>query len=93
MAKGLPIACYDHGGQTDFLKDGINGAVLRLDNLDDFTRATRELVDSAERRQIMAERNLADVEDLFIETCADRYEKLFREVIEQGRTRAGDGSR
>ena len=76
-----------------FSEDGINIAVLRLDILDHFTRAIRGLVASAEKRQIMAERNLTDVEDLFIETCADRYEKLFREVIEQGRTRAGDGSR
>ena len=38
MAFGLPVVCYDRGGQTDFLTSGETGAVVRLND----TRSVRE---------------------------------------------------
>jgi glycosyltransferase involved in cell wall biosynthesis len=80
MAQGLPIVCYDHGGQTDFLKNGINGTVLPLNDLRAFERAVRELHANVGKRKAIAERNLQDVEQYFIESCANRYEELFLEL-------------
>src|SRR5688572_9926880 len=39
MAFGLPIVCYDHGGQTDYLANGSTGHVLRLNDLHAFARS------------------------------------------------------
>lgn len=80
MAQGLPVICYDHGGQTDFLKDGVNGAVVPLNDLDRFTAAASDLVTDVARRKAISERNKADVERLYIENCASRYEALFYKV-------------
>jgi glycosyltransferase involved in cell wall biosynthesis len=46
MAFGLPVVCYDRGGQTDFLKSRETGHVIKLNDLADFTRAIVELHDT-----------------------------------------------
>ena len=38
MAYGLPIICFDHGGQTDFLASGETGFVVRLNDVEAFTQ-------------------------------------------------------
>lgn len=80
MAQGLPVVCYDHGGQTDFLANGVNGSVVRLNDLEGFTSAVRELASGDSKRKAISERNRHDVEQFFIEFCARRYEELFDEV-------------
>ena len=89
MAQGLPIVCYDHGGQTDFLTQGMNGSVVRLNDLEAFTAAVRELAYDAAKRETISVHNRRDVEQYFIESCAGRYEELFHEVL-QKHARPGD---
>jgi glycosyltransferase involved in cell wall biosynthesis len=50
MAFGLPIICFDHGGQTDFLTSGETGFVIQLNNQDAFTHAIIDMHDNAARR-------------------------------------------
>lgn len=85
MAQGLPVVCYDHGGQTDYLQDGVNGALLPLNDFDAFESAVRDLIQNTDRCSAISEKNLRDIERLFIENCATRYEDLFREVIGRDR--------
>jgi L-malate glycosyltransferase len=80
MAQGLPVVCYDHGGQTDFLEDGVNGALLPLNDSEGFTKAIVELETDAGKRKAIAARNKSDVERFYIENCATLYESLFYEV-------------
>jgi glycosyltransferase involved in cell wall biosynthesis len=91
MAYGLPVICYDHGGQTDFLVDGETGHLVPLNDLDRLTRSIVNLHDHPPTRAAMAEHNLRCVEDYFIDTCAARYEALFQEVID-GFTRTHRGA-
>jgi len=81
MAFGLPVICYDHGGQTDFLKTGITGHVIKLNDLEALTRVLIELEGSKELRQRMATNNLQQVEQFYIDRCAERYESLFENVL------------
>jgi glycosyltransferase involved in cell wall biosynthesis len=81
MAYGLPVVCYDHGGQTDFLVDGETGHLVRLNDLDRLTRSIVNLHDDAAVRAAMSENNRRRVEDYFIDTCANRHEALFQETI------------
>ncbi len=46
MACGLPVVCYDHGGQTDFLDDGKTGFLLPLNDLAGLTRGCTELIEN-----------------------------------------------
>ena len=44
MAAGLPVVCYDHGGQTDFLEDGATGYLVPLNDREKLGNCIRELV-------------------------------------------------
>ncbi|MGH8217305.1 MAG: glycosyltransferase [Steroidobacteraceae bacterium] len=81
MAFGLPIVCYDRGGQTDFLSTPTTGSVVRLNDLEAFTAAVRELAASPERRAAIRCDNLAAVEEFFVDRCAERYEAIFERVL------------
>jgi glycosyltransferase involved in cell wall biosynthesis len=80
MACGLPVICYDHGGQTDFLIEGATGHVVPLNDRDRFTQSMVNLHDHAQFRGAMARKNRQLVEEYFIDTCANRYEALFQEL-------------
>lgn len=89
MAQGLPIVCYDHGGQTDFLSTGVSGAVLPLNDLSAFAAAVTELVANRGERARMSARNRKDVERYYIENCARQYEELFNDVSQKRRPQPG----
>jgi glycosyltransferase involved in cell wall biosynthesis len=81
MACGLPIVCYDRGGQTDFLAQGRTGSVIALNDLPAFTRAIVDLHDDPVRRRSIGATNLRLVEDYFIDRCAQRYEQVYEAAI------------
>ena len=81
MAYGLPIVCYDRGGQVDFLSTPATGAVVPLNDVGAFTKGVLELYDSPDRRARVRKHNLATVETFFIERCGRRYEAIFENAI------------
>ncbi len=83
MAFGLPVICYDHGGQTDFLSSGQTGHVIHLNDLSAFTQAIVEMRDNSAARSEIGKRNLQRVEEFFIDRCAERYEAVFTEARER----------
>jgi glycosyltransferase involved in cell wall biosynthesis len=85
MAFGLPVVCYDRGGQTDFLKSRETGHVIKLNDLADFTRALIELHDQPDVRRELGRNNLERVEAFFIDRCAERYEGVFAAVCARRR--------
>jgi glycosyltransferase involved in cell wall biosynthesis len=93
MAFGLPVICYDHGGQTDFLRTGETGHVVHLNDIESFTRAIIELHDQPERRRAMGAHNRKLVESYFIDRCAAAYEEVFMTSMERACSRAEVASR
>jgi glycosyltransferase involved in cell wall biosynthesis len=81
MSMGLPVICYDRGGQTDFLSTPVTGAVVKLNDIDAFTAAVRSLHSAPQRREEIRRHNLAIVESYFIDRCARRYEAVFERAI------------
>jgi glycosyltransferase involved in cell wall biosynthesis len=81
MAFGLPVVCYDRGGQVDFLSTPATGAVVKLNDIEGFTKAVLDLYASPERRAEIRKHNLAAVETYFIDRCARRYETIFEQAI------------
>ena len=82
MAAGLPVVCYDFGGQSDFLENGITGALVPLNELEVFQRECATLLNSTKLRSKMARENLNRIESYFIDTCARRYEELFESLVQ-----------
>jgi glycosyltransferase involved in cell wall biosynthesis len=93
MAYGLPIICFDHGGQTDFLTSGETGFVVRLNDVEAFTQGIVRLHDSPPLVKRMGQTNLSRVEDYFIDKCAQRYEAVFEDAVRssRGAHRTGEG--
>lgn len=91
MAFGLPIICYDHGGQTDFLSNGVTGAVLPLNDVAGFARALEDLSEQREARRTMAANNRRLVERYLIDKCAARYETVFEDAVRKFAMRRGGG--
>ena len=88
MAAGLPVVCYDFGGQTDFLTDGETGHLVSLNDLSRFETACRNLLQDNTKRAKTGLRSAEIVEDFFIERCAEKYETLFEEVVERRKSAA-----
>lgn len=84
MACGLPVVCFDRGGQTDFLTDGKTGRVVALDDKRTFAAAIAGLRDDPASRAAMGRYNRELVEKFFIDTCATRYEEIFAQAVEPG---------
>ncbi|QBQ54407.1 glycosyltransferase family 4 protein [Nitrosococcus wardiae] len=81
MACGLPVVCYDYGGQTDFLVSGKTGYLVRLNDRAALIASIRCLIDNPANRQTMGKDNQSLVESYYIDQCASCYEELFKEVI------------
>ncbi len=81
MAVGLPVVTFDHGGQVDFLRDGQNGRVIPLGDLDAFAKAVSLLQKDADARAEMGRLNLSLAPQHDIEHCARHYERLFEELV------------
>jgi glycosyltransferase involved in cell wall biosynthesis len=82
MACGLPVICYDHGGQTDFLRDQENGYLLPLNDVDLYAERCQRLVSNLELRKTMGAYNRQQVEDYYIDNCASRYASLFERTVQ-----------
>lgn len=80
MAAGLPVVCYDHGGQTDFLDDK-TGAVVSLNDQSALETAVATLIRDEGMRRRIGEHNATEVEKYFIDTCARQYEALFQRLL------------
>jgi glycosyltransferase involved in cell wall biosynthesis len=81
MACGLPIICYNHGGQTDFLESEATGYLIPLNDLVRFESRCRTLIKESGLRVGMGRENLKRVEELFIDRCGQRYESVFQAAI------------
>jgi len=87
MAAGLPVICYDFGGQTDFLEEGITGSLVPLNDQVKFMAACRDYLNSPDARATAGDENLRRVGSFYIDSCARQYESLFEHVVEQGLSR------
>ena len=88
MAFGLPIVCYDHGGQTDYLATGTTGYVLRLNDAPAFARSIRNIAEMPDRGRSLGAFNARRVEEYFIDRCAERYEEAFEQAVASSRHRS-----
>jgi len=82
MQHGLPVVCFDRGGQVDFVSDAV-GRLLPLGDVARFRAAVLEIAGDAALRQRLgaAARRLA--EDYSVERYAQRYQKIYAECLAQ----------
>ncbi len=81
MAAGLPVICYDYGGQTDFLENGKTGFVLPLNDTDAVFDACNKIIEDSSLIQSFSKENSKRIESLYIDNCAKRYEDVFESIL------------
>jgi glycosyltransferase involved in cell wall biosynthesis len=80
MACGLPIVCYDYGGQMDFLENATTGFLLPLNDLVGLEEQCRCLIKDHELRHKIGQENLHRIEEFFVDRCARRYEAVLQDA-------------
>ena len=80
MECGLPVICYNRGGQNDFLVNGKTGFLVEFGDKESFGEKVIELIRNAELRNSMRSYNRDLVKKYYISNCAERYISLFQDV-------------
>jgi len=81
MECGLPIICYNNGGQTDFLVNGKTGFLTDVGDLDEFKNKILQLYTDKDLRARIREYNKNLMNEFYISRCADKYIALFEDII------------
>ena len=81
MHCGLPIITTDTGGQTDFLKDGENGFLVPVGDVDSLAEKINLLYNDSGLRRKISDTNRKDVKNFYSETMAGKYENIFNQTL------------
>lgn len=81
MACGLPVVATSIGGVVDIVKDGINGILVKPDDVNSFNKALGRLIDSPDLRKNLGTAARRIVEEFYsLEAIAQRYIELYKEM-------------
>ena len=81
MECGLPIVCYDRGGQTDFLSDGGTGCVIELSNTEEFARRCCRLYEDRDERKRISRNNGLYVKNFYVGKFVERHLEVFQKAL------------
>ncbi|MGA8261362.1 MAG: glycosyltransferase family 4 protein [Arenicellales bacterium] len=84
MECGLPVVCYDRGGQTDFLIDGATGYVVNFSDTETFMERCLSLEQDRKSRLENCEHNVSYVKDFYPDKFVQRHLDLFQKVVRGG---------
>jgi glycosyltransferase involved in cell wall biosynthesis len=77
MACGLPVVCLDGGGNRDFVRDGVNGYLLGVEDVSTFADRAEELLTNALLRSQLAAEALAEARRHGLADWADQLLALY----------------
>ena len=80
MHCGLPVITTDCGGQTDFLRDGHNGYLVPVNDVQALADKISMLLRDSGLRTIIGQQNKQDVTRFSIASTAERYEEVFEQA-------------
>jgi glycosyltransferase involved in cell wall biosynthesis len=80
LAQGLAIVATAAGGLAEVVKDGVNGRLVPVGDMDAFVGALRWCLEDEARLLNLKRASLVQAKRFDIEDVAARYEELFRRV-------------
>ena len=83
MASGVPVVAFDYGAAHEFLRSGIHGAVIPLDDDDGFISATCQLGSDDTKRKSMGGAGRKAMQALRPEQVAADLDDLFQLLIDR----------
>jgi N-acetyl-alpha-D-glucosaminyl L-malate synthase BshA len=85
MASGVPVVGYDGGGLPEVVRNGVDGALAPLGDLERMIEMTRELLQNPARRREMSKAAKGRAAaDFSTEKITAEYEALYLRVIREG---------
>jgi glycosyltransferase involved in cell wall biosynthesis len=82
MSVGRPVIAYRVGGLPEIVEDGVSGRLVPRGNVEELTRAVRELLDDETSARRMGHAARERVEQRFdYELMVDRYLGLIRNLV------------
>lgn len=81
---GLPVVCYNNGGQVDFLIDGTTGFLVPLGDTRRFCERLVGLIGSADTRGRIGRHNRDYIKKFYVDRCADQYLNVFNALLHKG---------
>jgi glycosyltransferase involved in cell wall biosynthesis len=87
MACGLPIICFNNGGQTDFLLNGRNGFLTEVGDLVKFCDCVNTVIHNGKMREQMGRNNRHRINEFYVESCAQKYLDLFHQLQNSHRSK------
>lgn len=77
MAMGLPLVCSKIRGNTDLVKEEVNGFLCDPDNAEDFAAAIIKIVNDSELRNSMRNNNLKKIKEYDVKIVKKEIEKIY----------------
>ena len=81
MECGLPVICYDRGGQTDFLQSCKTGFLIKLGDRAGFTDKLKSLLKNPSIIEEICEHNKNYINEFYIGNIARKYLSAFEETL------------
>jgi glycosyltransferase EpsD len=82
MATGLPLVVTDCRGNRDLVKNGENGYVVGIDDVDGFANAVEELYSSQESRQEFGQKSLEFIKQYSLESVMKGMDEIYLHYIQ-----------
>lgn len=82
-ACGTPVVAFARGSMPEIIKDGINGFLVKPNDLKEMTKVVKAIFDMPESQYLKLRENCRKhVEDNFtVEKMADGYEKVYKKIL------------
>lgn len=81
MECGLPVVCYDRGGQTDFLSDDATGYVVGFGERQIFEERCFGLRENPETRRGISRHNRTYVQNFYFDQVIARQLEVYRKAV------------
>lgn len=81
MQNGLPVVCYNNGGQVEYLENEKTGFLITTGDTEQFKKSCSALVKNPELRKKIGRFNLSVSKQYSAGRCASEYEDMFLEII------------
>lgn len=84
MAMGCPCVSYALTGPSEIIHDGVDGVLVENQNVGKMSEALSKLMGNEALRRELSENALRNVNRFSVNDITDRWEALFKEVIQNG---------
>ena len=81
MGCGTPVVGYNHGGVTEMIRNGKDGILVQVKNIDDLRNKVNDLIKSNKYTEMGMNAHQRQKENFSLEKFINNFEKLYNQLI------------